>query len=83
MTRYTDLNAAMFDARMIGNRPALDLLQSLPADQRYVIEVGPVAGLGTELRIWRLNLARANEPVAMGDPDIRFTLSARTTEVPE
>ena len=27
MSRYTDLNDAMFDAHLIGNRPALDLLQ--------------------------------------------------------
>ena len=83
MARYTDLNDAMFDAHLIGNRPALDLLHSLPADQRYVIEVGPVAGQSVELRIWRLDLAHATGPVATRDPDIRLTLSAGTTEVPE
>lgn len=83
MTRYTDLNDAMFDARLIGNRPALDLMQSLPADQRYVVEVGPAVGQGTELRIWRLDLAHATGPVATSDPDIRFTCSAEPTEAPE
>lgn len=83
MARYTDLNDAMFDAHLIGNRPALDLLHSLPADQRYVIEVGPVAGQGAELRLWRLDLNHATGPVAARDPDIRFNCSAEPTEAPE
>ena len=83
MTRYTDLNDAMFDACLIGNGPALDLLHSLPADQRYVIEVGPATDQGTELRIWRLDLAQATGPVDTREPDIRFNLCADTTEVPE
>ncbi len=83
MTRYTDLNDAMFDARLIGNRPALDLMCSLPADQRYVVEVGPAAGQGTELRIWRLDLDKATGPVAMRDPDFRLTCGAESTEAPE
>lgn len=83
VTRYTDLNDAMFDPRLIGNRPALDLLHSLPADQRYVIEVGPAAGQGTELRIWRLDLDHATGPVATRDPDIRFNCGSDSTEAPE
>lgn len=83
VTRYTDLNDAMFDPRLIGNRPALDLLHSLPADQRYVIEVGPAAGQGTGLRIWRLDLDHATGPVAARDPDIRFNCGPDSTEAPE
>jgi hypothetical protein len=83
VTRYTDLNDAMFDARLIGNGQALDLLHSLPADQRYVIEVGPAADQGAELRIWRLDLDHATGPVAKREPDIRFNCSAESTEAPE
>lgn len=76
MASYTDLKEAMFDALIIGNRPALVLLGSLPADQHYVIEVNATAdGQGTELRIWRLDLDRAVAPLSGCAPDFHYAFT--------
>jgi hypothetical protein len=76
MTRYSDLYDAMFDALVIGCRPALDALHALPADQRYVIEVNAAADRqGTELRIWRLALNRAAAPLSRCAPDFHHVFT--------